>query len=340
MKYLQKYKLFEYNANFHISGHHWDYQLGYLWSSKSAINNNRNDIRVDIVKVEDDGLSNSLSNRTVQPLFQEYIGTSNLNELCAVYISDYYHKEFKFLKKGLLEKRYYVNIAVPNKPDIIQQVPNFKGDYLDIVGEIIGHKFSKKERKDLEDGKDSKYYNGSWHITVGIYDVDGIKMVSADIDGTPAYIMRRTDLEKLVDMTETYSYYSFVDLKTQISKVNGNKIEYNEISSLFMNCIDDGLELNDFTQIDKNQMMVKFMCQFSSFSDELVFELSKSIKKFCQHYNCKLNKMDLTRNHMRYVDDSNKTWLLNQQAIMTMNFEDLKNVKLDGNYALYLIFSF
>ncbi len=178
MKYLKKYNLFESVVKvreYYINGKNWDYQLGYIWSPAILVGSHgRNDSDVNSVEIEDDGMSNTLANRTVFHLFKEHLGTSNLKDLCEFHLLNlgyaYQPKdEFAFLEEGLLEKRYYVNIRVPGKSDIISQVPNFDGDYLDIVGDLTGHKFTDKERKNIEDGKDSKHYGGSWHINVCLY---------------------------------------------------------------------------------------------------------------------------------------------------------------------------
>lgn len=182
MKYLKAYKLFESNGltKYYIPSKHWDYQLGDIWSPKVLIGNSdpsddrasrygRNDSHVNKVEIKEDGMSNTLTNRTVMSLFPEHLGTSNLNELCEFHLQELGYDygpmhEFSFIKKGLIEERCYMNIRIPGKPDIVKQVPNFDGDYLDVVGDIIGHKFTEREKRDLVNGKDNKFYNGSWRM--------------------------------------------------------------------------------------------------------------------------------------------------------------------------------
>lgn len=344
MKYLKRYnkileskssnsdpKSVKIPSNYYLPIKHWDYQLGDLWSPKVNIGgskgvpfHSRNDSHVNRVDIVDDGMSNTLSNRSVQHLFSEHLGESNLDELCEFYLRDLGYDygpkdEFSFLMKGLIEKRCYVVISVPGKPDIIQQVPDFKKNYLDIVGDIIGHKFTDKERKDISDGKDSKYYGGSWYINVGLYDVSGIKLISTDMGGNNCYILKRNDMERLIDMTKTYNLYRFEDKDLQLLRMNGRRIEYHIISDIFIDVSDNGMVLEDFNQIGPNLLMVKFMKDNAQFDDKLVKEISDGIDRFESVYNCKLYRIDLTRNNLMYVNDSNKTWLLKDRPVLSFN---------------------
>jgi hypothetical protein len=352
MKYLSGYKIFESsNKNYYyMSEKHWGHQLGYIWSPNSITINGRNDSDVTKVEIENDGMSNTLSNRTAFPLFKEHLGTSNLDELCEFYLEDYRpDNEFSFLKKGLIEKRCYVNIKVPGKSDIIQQVPDFEEDYLDLVGRITGHVFTDKERKDLEDGKDSKYYGGSWDINVGLYDVGGIRIISTDMDGFICYILKRSDIEKLLDMTQSYNYYRFEDKQDQLLRVGGNFLEYNDIKDIFLELsdIDNKITLVDFNQISKDQIMVKFKTTNAIFDKELVDILEDSISRFSSVYGFKFSRIDLTRNHMMYVNDINK-WIRGRPVYsfeyldnLFRNFSgDLGEIELyTVEHSMYIIFN-
>lgn len=350
MKYLSGYKIFESsNKNYYyMSEKHWGHQLGYIWSPNSITINGRNDSDVTKVEIENDGMS--LSNRTAFPLFKEHLGTSNLDELCEFYLEDYRpDNEFSFLKKGLIEKRCYVNIKVPGKSDIIQQVPDFEEDYLDLVGRITGHVFTDKERKDLEDGKDSKYYGGSWDINVCLYDVGGIRIVSTDMDGFICYILKRSDIEKLLDMTQSYNYYRFEDKEDQLLRVGGNFLEYNDIKDIFLELsdIDNKITLVDFNQISKDQIMVKFKTTNAIFDKELVDILEDSISRFSSVYGFEFSRIDLTRNHMMYVNDINK-WVRGRPVYsfeyldnLFRNFSgDLGEIELyTAEHSMYIIFN-
>lgn len=365
MKYLKSYKIFESAdgfAKYYIDAKHWDYQLGYLWSPKVIIGgsknvpfHSRNDSSVDRVDIDEDGMSNTLANRTVLPLFQEHFGTSNLNELCEFYLQDsgyaYGPKdEFSFLNKGLIEERCYVNIRVPGKPDIIQQVPDFKKNYLDIVGDIIGHKFTKKEIGDIGDGKDSKFYGGSWHINVGLYDVSGIKIISTDIASNKSYILKRSELENLIDMTQSYNFYRFEDKGDQLLRIGDKNLVYNDIMDIFMDVIDEQdtneITMEDFNQISENQLMIKFVTINTSFDKELVEALKGDIKRFENAYGFEFDRIDLTRNMLMYVNDPNKTWMMKDRAVDS--YKDLDKLMGIGEmqynlhtmkHAMYIIFN-
>ena len=347
MKYLKRYKIYESGSRlgyYYISSKHWDYQLGYLWSPNSIISREygRRDSDVNKVEIVDDGSSNTLSNRTVYPLFKDHLGTFNLDELCEFYPES--NSEFSFLKKGLLEKRYYVNIKVPGKSDIIKQVPDFKADYLDIVGDIIGHKFTNKERNDWEKyGKHNKYYDGSWHIDVGLYDVNGIKMISTDLGGTICYILKRSDIEKLLDMTKSYNYYRFEDKSEQLLRLNDKFLEYNDIKDIFLDLSDSDnkITLVDFNQISKDKIMIKFKTTNILFDKELVDELKDGISRFTYAYGFEFSRVDLTLNHSMYVKDSN-SWMDSVRKVNSYTDLD-KLMSIDGlntrEHSMYIIFN-
>lgn len=359
MKYLERYKIFESDNRYiessqlgyyYIGAKHWDYSLGYLWSPNVIISREygRSDSNVSKVKIVDDGMSNTLSSRTAFPLFKEHLGTSNLNELCEFHLQDHRPgNEFSFLNKGVKENRYYVIIKVPGKSDIIKQVKDFKADYLDIVGDIVGHKFSDKERKDIEDGKENEYYDGSWHITVGLYDVDGIKMISTDMGGTKCYILKRSDIEKLLDMTQSYNYYRFEDKDKQLLRLNDKFLEYNDIKDIFLDLSDSNNQISmmDFNQISKNQIMVKFMTSNMKFDKELVDVLKDSISMFSSVYGFEFDRIDLTLNHTMYVKDSN-SWMDKGREVRS--YKDLDKLMKIGEMAyglhtrqhsMYIIFN-
>jgi hypothetical protein len=366
MKYIKKYKLFESSGSedgtkYYISGNYWDYQLGYLWSPKVNIGgskgvefHSRNDSSVNRVDIKNDGMSNTLANRTVLPLFQEHFGTSNLNNLCEFDLQELGYdygpmNEFSFLEKGLIEKRCYVNIKMPGKPDIIQQVPDFKENYLDLVGRIIGHTFTDKERRDIEDGKDTKYYSGLWFINIDLYDVNGIKIIFTDMFGSPHYILKRSELEKLIDMTSSYNYYRFVDKDLQVERVDRKRLEYNDISDIFVDVTDSDINkinMEDFHQINENQMMIKFMTTNMIFDKELVDALSDNINRFTAAYGFNFNRVYLTLNHMMYINDSNKTWLLKDRPVYSykeldklMGIGEMQNELHLKKHAMYIIFN-
>ncbi len=326
MKYLKRFgKLFESHGQeiYYISSNHHS-ELGYIWSPKILIGNGgntshgRNDSNVNKIEIDDDGMSDTLSNRTVLPLFQEVFGTSKLDELCGFYLQELGYEygpmhEFSFLKDGLLEERCYVNISVPGKPDIIKQVPDFKGNYLDTVEDIIGYTFSKKERKDISMGRKNKNYGGSWNINVGLYDVKGIKMISTELGGTNCFILKRGDIEKLIDMTSTCNLYRYEDKDLQLERMGGKRLEYYQINDIFVDIMQDStneITLVDFHQINEGQVMVKFMTKNMFFGEDLVNSISYSIETFESVYGFSFDKIDLTRNYMMYIRDSNNGWML------------------------------
>jgi len=369
MKYIKSYKIFESSnglTKYYIPGKHWDYQLGDIWSPKVLIGNNdpsdnrssnygRNDSHVNKVEIKDNGGSNSLANRAVMSLFPECFGTSNLNELCEFHLQDLGYDygpkdEFSFLEKGLIEKRCYIYIKVPGKEDIIQQVPSFKGrHYLDIVGDIIGHTFTDSEKKDATNGKDNKYYGGSWHISVGLYDVNGIKIISAGFDRSPSYIIKRSDLEKLIDMTSSYNFYRFEDKGEQLLRIGGKRLEYNDIMDIFVDVMDidtNKITMEDFHQINENQIMIKFMTTNMLFDKELVDELKDNISRFSNAYGFGFDRIDLTMNPLMYVNDPNKTWMSSDKP--THGYKDLDKLMEIGEmeynlhtrkHAMYIIFN-
>src|ERR1035437_2603869 len=101
MKHLINYKIFESHSlgKYYIEGHHWEYQLGYIWSPKF---NDYRDTSVNSVRVDRDGMSDTLACSAAKPLFKEHLGTSNLNDLCMVCLSGESAKEFSFIDGGLL----------------------------------------------------------------------------------------------------------------------------------------------------------------------------------------------------------------------------------------------
>ena len=363
MKYLKAYKLFESSGltKYYIPSKHWDYQLGDLWSPKVNIGgskgvpfHSRNDSHVNKVEIKDDGGSNTLANRAVMSLFPEHLGTSNLNELCEFHLQDLGYDyspsdEFSFLKKSLIEKRSYIYIKVPGKEPIIQQVPDFKRHYLDIVGDIIGHTFTDKEKEDVLNGRNNKFYDGSWHIRVGLYDVNGVKIISAGFDRSPSYIMKRSDLEKLIDMTTSYNFYRFEDKGDQILRLGDKRLVYNDIMDIFIDVTDidtNKITMEDFHLINENQIMVKFMTTNMAFDKELVQALKDNISRFSNAYGFEFDRIDLTRNTLMYVNDSNKTWLMKDRSVDA--YKDLDKLMEIGemeyglhtrSHAMYIIFN-
>ncbi len=351
MKHLKTYKIFESASGltkYYIPSKHWDYQLGDLWSPKVNIGgskgvpfHSRNDSHVNKVEIKYDGGSNTLANRAVMSLFPEHLGTSNLNELCEFHLQDLGYDygpkdEFSFLKKGLIEKRCYVYIKVPSREPIIQQVPDFKGHYLDIVGDIIGHTFTDKEKKDVTNGRRNKFYDGSWHINVGLYNVNGIKIISAGFDTSPSYIMKRSDLEKLIDMTSSYNFYRFEDKGDQILRIGEKRLVYNDIMDIFIDIMDidtNKITMNDFNQISENQLMIKFMTTNMAFSKELVDTLKDNISRFSNAYGFEFDRIDLTRNSLMYVNDPNKTWMGRDSSVF--HSSDLNELMEIGGETMY-----
>lgn len=358
LKYLKSYKIFESNSKndyYYTSVKVWDSQLGYLWSPKVNLSQSRNDSSVDRVEIEDDGMSKSIANRTALPLFKEHLGTSNLNDLCDFSLQDLGYAygprdEFFFLKIGLIETRCYVYIEVPDKPSIIKQVPDFNGYYLDIVGDIIGHKFTAKEREDDLKGKENKYYSGSWHVKVGLYDVKGIKIISTDFNSASdrIYILRRDDIEKLLDMTKSYNYYRHEDKDEQLLRVGGKFLEYAEIDDIFADLLDldNKITMVDFNQIAKDQIMIKFMTTNASFDKELVDTLKDNIRRFTNVYGFEFDRIDLTLNKFMYTSGSNDAWLYKDRPVN--KYKDLDKLMEIGemeyglhtrSHAMYIIFN-
>lgn len=363
MKYLKvfnSYKLFESHGQeiYYISSNHHN-ELGYIWSPKILIGNGKSshgrfDSSVSKIGIDDNGMSDTLTNRTVLPLFQEVFGTSKLDELCGFYLQELGYEygpmhEFSFLKDGLLEERCYYNISVPGKPDIIKQVPDFKGNYLDTVEDIIGYTFSKKERKDISMGRNNSHYDGSWHINVGLYDVKGIKMISTELAGTNCYILKRGDIEKLVDMTSTCNLYRYEDKDLQLERIGGKRLEYYQINDIFVDIMQDStneITLVDFHQINEGQVMVKFRTKNMFFGEELVSSISYSIETFESVYGFKFDKIDLTRNHTMYIRDSSDGWMLKDLRVFHYNrVEELMGIGvMEYNlhlrpHAMYIIFN-
>lgn len=361
MKYLKSYKIFESNNKndyYYTSVKVWDYQLGYLWSPKVNIGSgdrfhSRNDSSVNRVDIKHNNMSDTLANRTVFPLFKEHFGTNNLDELCEFNLRnlgyDYGPKdEFSFLDKGLIEKRCYVNIRIPGNPDIIKQVPDFKRNYLDIVGDIIGHKFTDKEKEDLSMGKKNKDYGGSWHINVGLYEVNGIKMISTELGGLVCYILKRDEIEKLLDMTKSYNYYRHEDKDEQLLRVGGRFLEYGEIDDIFADLLDldNKITMVDFNQIAKDQIMIKFMTTNASFDKELVDTLKDNISRFTNVYGFEFDRIDLTLNKFMYTSGSNDAWLYKDRPVN--KYKDLDKLMEIGemeyglhtiSHAMYIIFN-
>ncbi len=309
MKYLKKYneisKIFESTLviipqnKYYIKGKYWEYQLGYIWSPMFDKDSNNNDSSVNTVRVEDDGMSDTLSCSVMQPLFKDFLGTSNLNELCMFYLPKNYTKEFLFIDKGLKkEKKYTFNID-----------------------------------------------EGSWDIRVKFYEVNGIKILSENLSGTECFLIKRNDMEKLLDISKYFNYYRFVDKDLQLLRMKSRKIDFQTISDIFIDATDNEIKLEDFHQISDNSIMIKFMKENALFSDVLIKELNDNISRFEKVFNSKLIRVDLSRNSMLYVNNTNQNWLDKNRPVYSFTDVNelltIETMEYDlhlRSHSIYLIF--
>lgn len=343
MKYLNSYKVFESNSlgKYYIKGHYWPYELGYIWSPLLRTSSYYRDPSVVEIRDTNDGMTSGLVGEGLGSIFKEYLGVSDSKDICQFHPNSTDMKEFKFINKSLLEKKNYAIVESPDGRMLVKQLDKFDKDYLEVIKQVIGRDLTPEDFD-----KEGDSIISSWHVSVKFYETNGIKYLSESLGGTEGYIIKRDDIEKFLDMTKSFNYYRFSDKELQLIRVGDKKIKFLDINDLFIHSIDHGLVLEDFNQISANHIMIKFMKDDAVFTDDLISELDDNISRFERYSGLTFNTVDITRNTMRWINDSNKTWLLKDRPVYSYTgVEELKRVGVmdyDAHlrpHDIYLIFT-
>ena len=351
MKYLKSYKIFEGKESnkYYIKGKYWDYELGYIWSPKLRTSSYYRDPSVCEVPDEHDGMTNTLMGACLGPMYQEYLGVNNNDDFCTFHPDrNDFDTEFSFITdETIIETKKYA-IVEEKGNYITKEVENWDPDYKKIIADVLGRELTEKEKSD----EPGDFSLGSWHVTHDLCEYNGIKFIHNKFS-SESIIIKRDDIEKFLDLTNSCNYYRYKDKESQLLRIGDKRLKFLDIRDIFVDFSDNGVVFEDFNQISKNKVMVKFMKDDASFDDNIVSDLLDNIQRFEDYSGLDFHQLDLTRNTMMYINDSNKTWLLKDRAVNSYywttnpNFSKIEDLKSIGEmeydvhlrpHAIYLIF--
>lgn len=335
---LKKYnKIFESSntdlTKYYIKKKYWPYELGYIWSPNHRTHSVYRDPSVSLMQETRDGMTGSLISTSLGFLFKEYTGASSLEELCSFH-PNRTDSELQFLLENPLEERYYALVENPadNKNIVVKQVDSFGKleNYRDIIRDVLGKDYTDEEI----DNDDC----GSWHVIVKLYQHNGIKYLVNSLIGTPQVICLRSDIEKILDMTDTCNYYHFEDKYSQIVRIRDKEIFYDDTYEMFYDLRDNHqMELVDMSWTGMNQLMLQFkrpnifdLVTGEDISDAMIEEIQESVIRFNQVNNCNLSMIKVSRNPGLFMREQDQDFIVKGRPVyeyQISNIDDIKKIE-------------
>jgi hypothetical protein len=308
MKYLKTYNkvfegMYDIKNKYYIKEKYWDYEIGYVWSPNHRDSSVYRDPSVISIKEERDGGSLSLVGEALGDVFKDYMGVSDMGDLCMIHPDTYQDRnsEFHFFRNGLVEERLYAIVENPDAPGmIVKQIEPSDRHYTEIIKELIGRDFTEQERKDKENHEGIS----SWHVEIKLYEQDGIKYLSESLGGTEGFIFNRNDVEKVMDKTKSCNYYRYDDKESQIVRIRGKEVHFLNTRDIFIDLSDHGLEMVDFSWSGMNELMIQFKKSDIHITPELINDVKEAVSRFSDLHDCALKMMRVTRNHVLYTNKS------------------------------------
>lgn len=321
MKYIQSRSQYKYNkifessntdlTKYYIKKKYWPYELGYIWSPNHRTHSVYRDPSVSLLQETRDGMTGSLISTSLGFLFKEYTGASSLKELCSFH-PNRTDSELQFLLENPLEERYYALVENPadNKNIVVKQLDSFGKleNYRDIIRDVLG--------KDYTDEEINNDGCGSWHVTVKLHEHNGIKYLVNNLSGTPQVICLRSDIEKILDMTDTCNYYNFEDKYSQIVRIRDKEIFYDDTYEMFYDLRDNHqMELVDMSWTGINQLMLQFKRPNIHMTDEMIKEIQESVMRFNRVNNCNLSMIRVSRNPGLFMRERDQDFIANGRPV-------------------------